>query len=59
MNRRLALLLLPIVCAAACGKDDDPKKACDQLVESFSSAWARCGRSTYEAAKQQFSSQFD
>ena len=57
MHLRIVSVACAVALVAGCG-DPDPKEACNQLVESFASAWARCGKMTYEAAKQQFSSNF-
>jgi hypothetical protein len=58
MKARILSLGCAVVLAAGCGSDSDPKQACNELVDAFSNAWARCGRMTYEAAKQNFSTQF-
>jgi hypothetical protein len=58
MEKRLTLCAFALTVAAGCGGDSDPGQACNQLVEAFSNAWARCGMATYESAKQTWSQAF-
>lgn len=58
MVKRFSSWGLALAVAAGCGGDPDPGEACNQLVEAFSNAWARCGVATYDSAKQTWSQAF-
>ena len=59
MGNRIARLGFVVALVTACGSDAaDPQEACNQMINSFASAWSRCGVTTYDAAKQVWTQAF-
>ena len=46
-------IVLALGFAYGCGSD--PTEDCGKLIDAFAHAWERCGRTTYDAAKKDFS----